>query len=119
MPPLSFVNPLFYRASVGLHRLFRRCRLALDSRDCSCSIAGIILPFRVFSHRSLLLRELAGTDMTLQLNKVKNLRIAVSLVDGVVVYPGATFSFWKLVGKPSNAGASGPGCNSLLESLFP
>jgi len=99
--PLSAMNPMFYMASVGLHRLNRRCRLALDGRKYSCLKTDIILPFTVFSHRSLLLRKLAGTSMNLQLNKVKNLRIAVSFVDGVVVNPGETFSFWKLVGKPS------------------
>jgi len=103
------MNPLFYRASVGLHRLFRRCRLVLDGREYSCTEADTILLFPVFSHRSLLLRKLAGTDMTLQLNKVKNLRIAVSLIDGTVVHPGETFSFWKLVAKPSRRRGFQPG----------
>ena len=109
MQPLSAMNPTFYMASVGLHRLFRRCRLALDSRKYSCAKAGTILPFKVFSHRSLLLRKLTGTSMNMQLNKVKNLRIAVSFVNGVVVNPGETFSFWKLVGKPSKRRGFQPG----------
>jgi len=46
------------------------------------------------------MRKLAGTDQTLQKNKVQSLRIAASLIDGVVIHPGEVFSFWRLVGKP-------------------
>jgi len=37
----------------------------------------------------------------LQLNKVKNLQLAVKKIDGVLIRPGETFSFWKLVGLPT------------------
>ena len=39
----------------------------------------------------------------MQHNKVINLRIAVPRLNGVVIEPGDTFSFWKLVGKPTRA----------------
>ena len=56
-----------------------------------------------FSHQTPLLRKLKGADMYLQHNKITNLRIAVSRINGVTVHPGETFSFWKLVGKPTKA----------------
>ncbi len=59
------------------------------------------LPFRVTTHRSLLLRKLGGVDMRLQSNKVKNLQIAAEKMDRVVIRPGETFSFWRLVGRPT------------------
>lgn len=35
--------------------------------------------------------------------KLANLRLGADRLDGVVVAPGETFSFWKLVGRPSQA----------------
>lgn len=39
--------------------------------------------------------------MYLQYNKIENLKLAVSKIDGVVIKPGETFSIWRLVGRPS------------------
>lgn len=55
----------------------------------------------VFQHKSFLLRPLKNVDMYLQHNKVKNLRIAISKINGVVIKPGETFSLWLLVGRPT------------------
>ncbi|GLY28152.1 VanW family protein [Kineosporia sp. NBRC 101731] len=57
------------------------------------------LPVTVKKHRSLLLRQLGDADMWLQHNKVTNLRIAVAQLDGLVIRPGETFSFARLVGR--------------------
>jgi vancomycin resistance protein VanW len=39
--------------------------------------------------------------MKWQYNKVVNLRLASARLDGIILRPGETFSFWRLVGKPS------------------
>lgn len=52
----------------------------------------------IFTHRSLLLRELKDVDMWMQHNKVKNLKIAVKKLNRVVIKPGETFSYWRLLG---------------------
>lgn len=39
--------------------------------------------------------------MELQRNKIVNLKLAVDKLDGVVLYPGETFSYWRLIGKPT------------------
>lgn len=49
----------------------------------------------------ILLRKLEGVDMQLQRNKVVNLKIASYNIDGVIIMPGETFSFWNMVGKPT------------------
>jgi vancomycin resistance protein VanW len=59
------------------------------------------LPHEHASHRTPLLRQLKGVDMWLQHNKVASLRAAASCIDGIVLKPGETFSFWRLVGKPT------------------
>lgn len=39
--------------------------------------------------------------MWLQHNKVHNLRLAVQSVDGIIIQPGETFSYWGLLEKPT------------------
>ncbi len=60
-----------------------------------------LLPSIAFNHRTPLVRKLKDVDMWLQHNKVENLKIAVKQLDGIVIRPGETFSYWKLIGKPS------------------
>lgn len=55
----------------------------------------------VFSHQSFLLRPLKDVDMQLQINKITNLELAIKQLNGLVIKPGQTFSFWYLVGKPT------------------
>ncbi len=100
---LSQCHPLLYHASVAFHRLRRSVRSRFDGRTY-CSAAQIStepLPHRIRKHQSLLIRKLGSTDLRLQHNKVDNLRLVVAALDGVVLGPGETFSFCKLVGKPS------------------
>lgn len=57
-----------------------------------------LLPIVTFTHKTPLLRELKDVDMWLQHNKVKNLEIASIAVNGVLLQPGETFSYWRLIG---------------------
>ncbi|MEO1712599.1 MAG: VanW family protein [Bacteroidota bacterium] len=68
-----------------------------------------LLPEQVFQHQSLILRPLAGIDMQLQENKKTNLSLALERLNGLVVKPGETFSFWYLVGKPNTRRGFLPG----------
>lgn len=58
-------------------------------------------PYEIAAHSTPLFRELAGVDPLLQRNKVQNLRIAASALDGIVLEPGVRLSFWREVGRPS------------------
>lgn len=64
-------------------------------------ISGKLLPYKVFTHNTPLLRKLRNVDMWMQYNKVTNLKIALERLDGVVIRPGETLSYWKLIGKPT------------------
>ncbi|GEM05846.1 hypothetical protein HMI01_28340 [Halolactibacillus miurensis] len=56
------------------------------------------LKYDVFTHQTVLLRQLKDVDMWLQHNKVKNLTIAAKRLSGILIKPGETFSYWKLIG---------------------
>jgi len=57
------------------------------------------LKFTCKKHQSLLRRRLGDSDPQLQENKVKNLQIACPTIDGVLIKPGQTFSFWRQIGE--------------------
>ena len=57
----------------------------------------------------MLLRKLADIDMQLQINKLTNLKIAIKQIDGIIIRPGETFSFCKLVGYPTKRKGYLPG----------
>jgi len=59
------------------------------------------LPYAAAEHRTPLVRNLKSVDMWMQRNKVTNLKIAVSQIDGILLRPGEVFSYWKLIGKPT------------------
>lgn len=59
------------------------------------------LPFIVYKHNSLIRRQLGNADMVLQDNKAVNLSIAAPKINEIIIKPGETFSFWKLVGNTS------------------
>ncbi len=64
--------------------------------------ADVLLPYLVFSHQTPLIRQLQRADMCLQYNKVINLKLALAKVNGLILHPGETFSFWYLIGKPTS-----------------
>lgn len=59
------------------------------------------LPCIQAAHATPLLRHLRVNQMEWQQNKVVNLKLAVARLDGLVLHPGETFSYWRLIGKPT------------------
>lgn len=113
------MNPVFYSVAVFIYRLRRRLLWMLDRKKYSSVILREDLPVIVTSHKSLLLRKLAGTDMTLQKNKIESLKIASSLINGAIIAPGEVFSFWKLVGHPVRRRGFTPGLQLSFGKLVP
>jgi vancomycin resistance protein VanW len=52
----------------------------------------------IFKHRTPLLRQLKDVEMELQTNKITNLKIAAKRLNGIMLQPGETFSYWRLIG---------------------
>lgn len=94
---LCEVHPVFYHLSVWEKRMKVYLRWYFGSYKY-CREKGSDLPVKVVRHQSLLMRKLGNTDMQLQRNKVKNLFIAVPKVNGIIIKPGETFSFCKVLG---------------------
>ncbi|KGR77712.1 VanW family protein [Ureibacillus manganicus] len=97
---LSEIHPIFYHLRIGQKRLFRGF-VNLRDRKKFATKKQLSTTFHhtCKKHQSLLRRTLGNSDPQLQENKIVNLKIASSKIDGIIIGPGETFSFWKLVGK--------------------
>lgn len=96
--PLSKRHPSLLPLARFVHRSRRRLDWLLSDTTWARTRAAEDLPVRVKQHGSLLLRRLGDSEMWLQHNKVTNLRLAAAQTDGVLIRPGETFSFNKIVG---------------------
>jgi vancomycin resistance protein VanW len=57
-----------------------------------------LLPIVLTEHATPLHRRLAGVSDEAERGKVANLRLAVAKLDGALIHPGETFSYWHLIG---------------------
>lgn len=60
-----------------------------------------LYPHKGLTHKTILMRKLKDVDMWYQTNKVVNLQLAIEKLNGVIVRPGETFSYWRLIGRPT------------------
>ena len=95
---LSQRFPALYPLAVLVHRGRRRLSWMTSSTAWARTRDDSDLSHRVKGHKSLLLRQLGDSQMWLQHNKITNLRLAAGRVDGIVIRPGETFSFNRVVG---------------------
>ena len=103
MPILREKHPLLYSLNLERHRMTRTARHLMSRTRFSNVRHETRKTDRIFAHKSLLLRKLGDTDMRLQVNKVTNLRIAAEKLNGLLIRPGETFSFWRSIGRPTES----------------
>lgn len=98
---LSQRHPLLYFLAVWTRRLRRYGDWYFDNKKYAKQRTTEKLAFKIKKHQSVLLKKLGESDMQLQVNKVTNLSIATKQINGILIRPGETFSFCKLVGLPT------------------
>jgi vancomycin resistance protein VanW len=99
MARISELHPAIYHTRVWQQRMFRKLSDISNRVDFATVRRDEDLPFNVKKHQSLLRRKLGTLEPRYQENKVTNLNLAQQHFDGLLVKPGQTFSFWKLLGQ--------------------
>lgn len=97
------ISPLTYKISVFKCRCIRNMQDLFSGLRFSKTKQEELLPVVVYRHNSLIRRKLGNTQMELQENKAVNLAISAPKVNGILIRPNETFSFWHLVGSISPA----------------
>lgn len=95
------ISPTTYEISVFKNILARDLKNIFSSQEFATSKIDALLPVLIYRNKSLMRRVLGNVDPVLQENKVLNLGLSAPKVTNVLIRPGQTFSFWKLVGRSS------------------
>lgn len=95
------INPTCYKISLLKEKVVKDLKDIVKKEHIAKTIIHEELPNIVKSHTSILIRKLNGVDIKLQENKVTNIELACKKINGLIIHPNETFSFWKLVGNPS------------------
>lgn len=92
------ISPLCYKISLKKEIFKRNLKNALSSEKLASEFSKESLPNIIKGHSSIIVRKLHGVDIKLQENKVTNISLACKEINGIIVKPGETFSFWKTLG---------------------
>lgn len=95
------LGPTAYAISMHRQILKRKIQDLLSKENFASERSSKLLPEIVWQHTSDMIKHGPGIDPVLQQNKADNIRLACSRIDGLIVKPGESFSFWKMVGKTS------------------
>lgn len=93
------ISPATYAISKSKEKCVRHIRNFLEKEPFAKQKTAEKLPNLVWSYSSELIKRGKGIDPQLQENKAVNIRLASEKINGLVIHPGETFSFWKTVGK--------------------
>ena len=99
MKRFSQWSPLTYQIAVEKNIAQRKLKDAFSKETFASEKQTQPLPHLIYAHNSLIRRTLGQVDPRLQDNKAVSLGLAAPCVDGILIRPGETFSFWRLVGR--------------------
>lgn len=91
-------NPKYVKLAIKKNILKRKTKDLLRPQKFASRKSEDKLPIVVYKHNSLIRRRLGNVNMDLQEGKAINLAISAPKVTGILIPPGETFSFWRLVG---------------------
>lgn len=95
------ICPMTYAISLKKEIIKRHIRNILNGEHFSKKRSPQPMPAVIASYSGEMIKKGPGIDLQLQLNKAKNIELACSKIDGLVIEPGESFSFWHYVGKTS------------------
>jgi vancomycin resistance protein VanW len=89
--------PFLLPLRIAQRKAFFYTGMRLDGQAYARTVQDDVLLHRLFSTDSGLYNPNTGFDMAYQENKVFNLKLAAKTLNGLLIKPGETFSFWQTV----------------------
>lgn len=111
------LSPTCYKISVEKEILLRNLKDFFRKDKIAKTKSVEPLPNTVKGHSSVLVRRLHGVDIRLQENKVTNIQLSSEQINGLIIKPGETFSFWKTSGRPTAKKGYKPGLTVGIGTL--
>lgn len=93
------ISPTCYKIALQKEICKRHIKNFLAHENYAKAHDTAPLPCLVSECSSHLIKRGPGIDPVLQENKAVNIKLANERLNGILVRPGETFSFWQLVGK--------------------
>ena len=90
--------PLTYKLSLTKNIAIRHIKNMMSDVRLAYERDEKPFPYLVSSHSSHLIKRGKGIDPVTQENKAHNIRLACESMNGLIIHPGQTFSFWARVG---------------------
>lgn len=101
------ISPTCYKIALQKEIIKRHIKNFLRHERYADTRQSEPLPCLVADCSSHLIKRGKGIDPVLQENKAVNIKLANARMNGILIRPGETFSFWHLVGKTPSARAIG------------
>ena len=92
------INPTCYKIALQKEIMKRHIKNAVSDKNMAKTKDFNKLPNLVSSKNSKLIKKGKGIDPVLQENKAVNIELACKKLNGIIIHPGETFSFWKTLG---------------------
>lgn len=94
---LTVLFPWLTPLRVKQRKLFFYAGMRRDGRRYAETISVSLMPHELYSARFALYNHETGFDIVYQKNKVFNMKLAAKALNGLLIKPGETFSFWRSV----------------------
>ena len=96
-------NALFFEISQRKGILLRHLSDLKSGDRFAATRSDEPLPNVLAERETHLIKRAPGVDLTLQENKAVNIRLACQRLNGLLIRPGETFSFWRTIGRTTKA----------------
>ena len=93
--------PFTYKLSLQKNIFIRHVKNMMSKEKMAHEINETPFSHLIASHSSHLIKRGKGIDPVTQQNKAHNIRLACMSMNGLIIHPGETFSFWNRVGNTS------------------
>ena len=88
------ISPFTYAISLQKEILKRKLKNFLGKEKYPTKKREERLPVLISRHGNNMIKRGPGIDLRLQENKADNIRLACSKMNGLIISPGESFSFW-------------------------
>lgn len=84
------------------HSIIKNCQWLWKGNRYSDEYASDFFDNVIYAHKSSLYKKLKDVDRWMDDNKLKNLVLAISKLNGLIMLPGQRFSYWRQIGNPTS-----------------